>query len=58
MYFNSFCLFDYFQNIGIPIKDRYDEFQWRPAAFDELGHSIQHVRKFLDLCSQKVMHSS
>ncbi|CAG2234225.1 HSPA4 [Mytilus edulis] len=41
------------KNIGIPIKDRYDEFQWRPAAFDELGHSIQHVRKFLDLCSQK-----
>lgn len=41
------------KNIGIPIKDRYDEFQYRPAAFDELGHGIQHVRKFLDLCAQK-----
>lgn len=41
------------KTVGTPIQDRYQEFQNRPAAFEALGHSVMHVRKFLDLYAQK-----
>ena len=33
--------------------DRFKETDARPAAFDELGHSLQQVRKAVDLLSFK-----
>ena len=36
------------------MEDRYREHCERPAAFEELGKSITHIRKFLDLVSKKV----
>lgn len=38
---------------GDPIANRYKESFDRPEAFNELGASIQHVRKFLDLVEAK-----
>ena len=34
--------------------DRFKEADARPAAFDELGHSLQQVRKAVDLYHSKV----
>ncbi|RUS79272.1 hypothetical protein EGW08_012959 [Elysia chlorotica] len=39
--------------VGQPIKDRYREAEEWPLARDEMGSSIQQIRKFLDLWGQK-----
>ncbi|XP_071088579.1 heat shock 70 kDa protein 4-like [Haliotis cracherodii] len=41
------------KKLGQPIVDRQREAQDRPQAFNEIGSSLQHVRKFLDMWSQK-----
>ena len=41
------------QKIGDPITLRYTESTTRGAAFEELGSSLQLVRKFLDQCEKK-----
>ena len=41
------------QKIGDPITKRYQESFTRVKAFEELGSSLQLVRKFLDLCEKK-----
>ncbi|XP_067663960.1 heat shock 70 kDa protein 4-like [Haliotis asinina] len=41
------------KKLGQPIVDRHREAQERPQAFNEIGASLQHVRKFLDQWSQK-----
>ena len=33
---------------------RCEESLTRPAAFEELGKSLQQIRKILELCAQKV----
>ncbi|XP_045204095.2 heat shock 70 kDa protein 4-like [Mercenaria mercenaria] len=38
---------------GDPIANRYRESSERPAAFNELGTGLQHVRKFLDAVEAK-----
>ena len=56
VYFNAilrvFCQF--LQKTGDPIVLRYTEHQKRPAAFEELGRSLQLVRKALDSYNAKV----
>jgi hypothetical protein len=42
------------QKFGRPVEERYKEHCERPGAFEELGKSIMHVRKFLDLVANKV----
>lgn len=50
--------FQYFvQKVGDPVETRLSEANKRPAAFDELGKSIQQIRKILELCAQKVKFS-
>lgn len=41
------------QKTGDPIADRYRESVDRPEAFNELGGSLQQVRKFLDAVGAK-----
>ena len=36
------------QKMGQPVQDRYREAQQWPAARDEFGAALMHVRKFLD----------
>ena len=43
--------------MGDPVETRLSEATKRPAAFDELGKSIQQIRKILELCAQKVKFS-
>lgn len=38
---------------GSPVEDRYREHCERPIAFEELGKSITHIRKFLDQVANK-----
>ena len=45
------------QKVGDPVETRCSEFSKRPAAFDELGKSLQQIRKILELCTQKVKFS-
>ena len=47
-----------FQKMGQPIVDRFKEASARPAAFEELGHSLQQVRKAVDLYHAKVSHGT
>ena len=35
--------------MGDPVVTRYIEASSRPAAFEELGHAIVHLRKVLDM---------
>lgn len=41
------------KKVGDPVETRLSEATKRPAAFDELGKSIQQIRKILELCAQK-----
>jgi len=41
------------QKVGDPIADRYRESVERPEAFNALGGSLQHVRKFLEAVEAK-----
>ena len=36
------------------METRFTESAKRPAAFEELGKSLQQIRKILELCEQKV----
>lgn len=38
---------------GDPVVTRFQESSTRPAAFEELGRSLQQIRKVLELCAQK-----
>ena len=40
--------------MGDPVVTRCEETLTRPAAFEELGKSLQQIRKILELCAQKV----
>ena len=42
------------QKLGQPIVERCKEAGERPAAFDEFGHSLQQIRKAVDLYHSKV----
>ncbi len=46
------------QKLGQPIQDRYKESEARPKAFDEFGHTLQQVRKAVDMYNNKVGHAS
>ena len=37
------------------METRYTESVKRPAAFEELGKSLQQITKILELCEQKVI---
>jgi len=41
------------KKVGDPVVTRYQESLTRPAAFEELGKSLQQIRKILELCAQK-----
>lgn len=41
------------KKLGDPVEKRLSEATKRPAAFDELGKSIQQIRKILELYAQK-----
>ncbi|KAL9971511.1 hypothetical protein ACROYT_G017682 [Oculina patagonica] len=42
------------KKVGDPVETRCSEFTKRPAAFEELGKSLQQIKKILELCAQKV----
>jgi len=41
------------KKVGDPVETRCTESVKRPAAFEELGKSLQQIRKILELCEQK-----
>lgn len=41
------------KKVGDPVVTRYQESFTRPVAFDEMGKSLQQIRKILELCAQK-----
>ncbi|XP_044176399.1 97 kDa heat shock protein-like isoform X1 [Acropora millepora] len=44
---------DALKKTGDPVVTRFQESSTRPAAFEELGRSLQQIRKVLELCAQK-----
>lgn len=44
---------DALKKTGDPVVTRFQESLTRPAAFEELGRSLQQIRKVLELCAQK-----
>lgn len=47
-------VFSLLQKLGQPVVDRYREAQEWPVAKDEMGSTLQQIRKFLDQWAQKV----
>ncbi|XP_015758028.1 PREDICTED: 97 kDa heat shock protein-like [Acropora digitifera] len=44
---------DALKKTGDPVVTRFQESSTRPVAFEELGRSLQQIRKVLELCAQK-----
>lgn len=44
---------DELKKVGDPVVTRYQESFTRPTAFEEMGKSLQQIRKVLELCAQK-----